>query len=571
MAQTNTFVTGDSDPEYVVRVRKPSYRWLWISLILLLPLLLLLRFGKDVAIIAYDNQSENNLPGVEVKFTYVDYALIKTNPVRFFASDTINLATETNGEGEATFTNVTYTLFSILFHRGAETEITAAKGCLFSDTLAPLFRHLRAPLPYRIPLGKGRLDVVFKVLDSDDNQPLSNARVEVDVDGSIKELLTDSDGYVNVAGLDVCGNINLNAQMEGYAGDTIISDMETVLRNENNRTLHLVPGRGVVSFTVKDIDNQQPIANALASLIINGDTVICSTNTNGVGKGSFEDIYKKYHFEIGLRKMCYYDTLTREFKMTEFEQLSDAERTFFMRPQKNTLKFRNIDSLTGKPVSGVKNHVFVNGGDMGTLVSNRLGCFTIGNLNDNDVLEIQSSHVSYKLKVVNRKGKDVSGNNQHSRDILMERSGFVIGKPNPSRHCGVHFSGTMLADEKVGTHISTIYVPDDFGEYVGDGRYPSNKVAFPKAVKYTFDAIAVDAGTNLIIYEKPDFQGKVLLDVHGPCLINNVKFQNDSRIKDFQTKTFSPELEANYPPSCRKWSDSDMNAWDFGSSIITCD
>ena len=110
-----------------------------------------------------------------------------------------------------------------------------------------------------------------------------------------------------------------------------------------------------------------------------------------------------------------------------------------------------------------------------------------------------------------------------------------------------------------------------YGEYVGEGRYISNQAAFPKAVQYTFDAIAVDKNSRLIIYSEPDFKGRVLLDVKGPCLINNVKWKDEARIKDFCTRTFSAELEANYPKSCRKWSDSNMNSWDFGSCVITCE
>ena len=146
-----------------------------------------------------------------------------------------------------------------------------------------------------------------------------------------------------------------------------------------------------------------------------------------------------------------------------------------------------------------------------------------------------------------------------------------LGKPDPKRNCGVHFSGTLLSDVEVKGHISKIYQPDIYGEYVGDGKYISNQAAFPKAVQYTFDAIAIDKGTRLILYSEPNFKGKVLLDVKGPCLINNVKWKNEGRIKDVCTKTFSPELEANYPKSSRRWSDSNMNAWDFGSCIITCD
>ncbi len=570
MEGQNTFVNDEQD-EYIVRVSRPKYRWLWLLLLLLLPLLLLLRFNKDIHIVAYDNFSNKTLPNVNIGLKFVDYSFVKTNPLRFFVADSVNLSGVTLQDGGITFTNVNYSLYQVIFHSGHEAEITAEGGCLASDTARPLFSTLGTALAYQMGLDQGREDMVFLVLDRDDRQPLAGAEVEALVDGNVKKLLTAPSGYVTVPGMELCGNVNVNAQMDGYIGDTIVSDMETALQGEHNRTLLLKPGRGVISFTVQDLDNQLPIPNVEVSMLIDGGTVSCVTNTNGVGKGCFEDVKANVLFELDLKRVSYYDTLTKKFKTTEFERLSEAERTFRMRPQKNSLIFRNIDSLTNKPVSGVANEVFINGNPVGTIYSNGQGCFTIGNIGPGDEVLIKSTHVNYKFQQVKRNGADVIGNNQYKRDVKMQAKHFAASKPNPQRNCGVHFSGTLLSDVAMGGHISKIYEPDKYGEYVGDGRYSSNQAAFPKAVQYTFDAIAVDKGTHLKVYSKPNFQGELLLDVSGPYLINNVKWKNESRISNFTTKTFSPELEANYPPSCRHWSESNMNDWDYGSVIITCD
>lgn len=571
MQGEKTFIHSDDDMEYVVQIKGRSYWWLWLLLLLLLPLLLLLSFSKDVSIVSFDKKTDKNISDVNIGFKYVDYALIRTNPLRFFVSDTVSLSGTTSQDGKITFTDVKYTLFSVIFHSGHEALVTASAGCMVSDTLHPGFHAMQDVFPTRAGLSKSAVDVVFQVLDKSDRQPLASAEVEVLLDGNVKKLLTDPAGYVTVPGLELCGDVDINAQLDGYIGDTIKSDVATVLQGEYNRTLLLKPGEGVVAFTVQDLESQQPIPDAKATLVINGDSVSVTTNTNGVGKGCFENVSAKYKFVIDLKRVSYYDTLTKEYKVTEFERLKESEKVFKMRPQKNALIFRNVDSLSKQPIAGVSNQVFINGKDCGTVYSNNLGCFTIGNIGDNDVVEIKSTHANYKLKIVNRKGSDISGNNQNKREIRMQMNPIRLGKPDPMRNCGVHFSGTLLSDVAVPGHISKIYEPDEYGEYVGDGKYASNQAAFPKAVKYTFDAIAVDKGTRLVVYSKPNFQGEVLLDVKGPYLINNVKWKNDSRIRDFQTKTFTPEFESNYPKSCRHWSQSNMNAWDFGSVIITCD
>jgi len=562
---------NDEQDEYVVRMVRPKYRWLWLLLLLLLPLLLLLRFDKDIKIEAYDNYSNNNLPNVNIGLKFVDYSLVKTNPLRFFVADSVKLSGVTSQDGEVAFTSVNYSLYQVIFHPGHEAEITADGGCLASDTVRPLFSTLGTALTYRLGLDKAREDVVFLVLDKDDRQPLAGAEVEALVDGDVKKLLTDPSGYATVPKMELCGNVNINAQMDGYIGDTIISDMETALQGEHNRTLLLKPGKGVISFTVQDLENQLPIPNVEVSMLVDGNTVNCVTNTNGVGKGCFEDVRSNLLFELELKRVSYYDTLTKKFKSTGFERLPESERTFQMRPQRNSLVFRNIDSLTNKAIPGVANEVFVNGNSIGTIYSNGQGCFTIGNIGANDEILIKSTHVNYKFQQVKRSGADVMGNNQYKRDVKMQAKRFAASKPNPQRNCGVHFSGTLLSDVANGGHISKIYEPDQYGEYVGDGKYANNQAAFPKAVKFTFDAIAVDKGTHLKVYSKPNFQGELLLDVHGPYLINNVKWKNEARISNFTTKTFIPELEANYPPSCRHWSESNMNEWDYGSVIITCD
>jgi hypothetical protein len=119
--------------------------------------------------------------------------------------------------------------------------------------------------------------------------------------------------------------------------------------------------------------------------------------------------------------------------------------------------------------------------------------------------------------------------------------------------------------------ISKIYKTDHASEYVGSGEYKSNEEAFPKAVAQTFDGIAIDKGTRLVIYSEKNFKGSVVLDVTGPAIINNVMWKDDPRYSHCNTDTYSGELQRNYPQSVRKWSRTNMRPWSFGSCKITCD
>ena len=157
-------------------------------------------------------------------------------------------------------------------------------------------------------------------------------------------------------------------------------------------------------------------------------------------------------------------------------------------------------------------------------------------------------------------------------DTIVKNQPDTVAKPPlyvPRENCRVHFSGAIMGGEP-DNGISKIYEVDQWSEYVGEGDYPDNIRAFPKSVASTFDGIAIDAGTHLIIYSEKNFSGVVLLDVYGPKIINNGFYKNDPRYSHCNTDLYSPALQKTYPPSVRIWSNGDMHDWSFGSCKIIC-
>ena len=73
------------------------------------------------------------------------------------------------------------------------------------------------------------------------------------------------------------------------------------------------------------------------------------------------------------------------------------------------------------------------------------------------------------------------------------------------------------------------------------GSYLRNRKAFVKAAAETFDSIAIDANTRVILWEQENFQRKVLS--------NNI-FK--SKYQETTTAPFQdPEMEMNFPASVR--------------------
>jgi hypothetical protein len=140
----------------------------------------------------------------------------------------------------------------------------------------------------------------------------------------------------------------------------------------------------------------------------------------------------------------------------------------------------------------------------------------------------------------------------------------------PQVNCRVFFSGALVGGYPVDQNVSVVYQLDSYSEFVGAGDYPDNTIAFPKSVRTSFDGIAIDANTRLIIYSKKNFQGQVLLDVTGPLIINNVMYKNNSNLNHVNTDVYPSNLQETYPPSKRIWSASQMHDWSYGSCKITC-
>ncbi len=140
----------------------------------------------------------------------------------------------------------------------------------------------------------------------------------------------------------------------------------------------------------------------------------------------------------------------------------------------------------------------------------------------------------------------------------------------PKENCRAFFSGGVVSGHYESHGISEVYVIDNLSEYVGAGKYPDNEIAFPKAVAWTFDGIAIDSGTRVIIYKKKNFKGRILLNKKGPAIINNKIWKKDIRYKNCNSEIFKEPLETNFPKSCRKWSKRNMHNWSYGSLKVFC-
>ncbi len=176
---------------------------------------------------------------------------------------------------------------------------------------------------------------------------------------------------------------------------------------------------------------------------------------------------------------------------------------------------------------------------------------------------------TYIIKIKEPKKSFFSRFKNQQIDSEIIKTQEIKEKP-PCEGCRAFITDLVVGDQYVENHISEIYKIDAYSDYVGEGKYNNCKTAFPNAAEGTFDGLAVDKGTRIIIYSKPNFEGKKLLDIVGPAIINNNTWKKDKRYNIYMKKKFVEPYQTMFPPKVRKWSKTNMHSWTTGSIIVIC-
>lgn len=573
MKNKETIIYDKNTPEYVIKLKKTNWWWLLLFLIPLLLLIFFIRIPATVNFKVLDTNSKIIFSGSNVSFEYTDRQFIKFKPFKFSSLDTLIQSKTTDENGIASF-KVKYTLFHRLFFTKDLATATANGTCFQRAFLTDNYFKLIKNKINEINVSPVLKQYDFVVIDATDKQVLPDADVTITMQIGDKQqtytLKSDARGIVETSIFDCADKVTVNASKYGYLPYSVSNKAEYFKFSEN-RILPLQQKFSPIKFTVKDLYTKKPVTNATAEIVFDNSAITATTNTDGLGKAMFDSVANSKKFYIKVSHPAYYDTTSQTYTVEQFVNMTDDQRTIYIRPKPGNLTFKDVDAKTHNPIEGAKNVVTVNGQNVGEYYSNTDGEFVVPNLKPTDRISITASKEGYLPNNQTINNKTVSQlNTEEKRTIPLNQDETPQNVEPPRENCRAHFSGTLLSDNYIDGHISTIYKPDEYGEYVGEGEYPNNTVAFPNAVQHTFDAIAVDKGTRVIVYSQPNFQGNVLLDVTGPAVINNVKWKDEARIKDFTRKTFVSPYESWFPKSCRRWSSSNMNDWSYGSVKVIC-
>lgn len=139
----------------------------------------------------------------------------------------------------------------------------------------------------------------------------------------------------------------------------------------------------------------------------------------------------------------------------------------------------------------------------------------------------------------------------------------------PIEPCFCHMTGGLMGGRYISGTMSKIFVKDAYSDLVYAGEYDNAASVFSTADSASFDALALGAGTSLVVYANRNFTGEIVFQGTGPLVLNNGKWKATYETEVMEDYPDSV-LQSVFPQSVRKWSESDMNSWASGSLKVMC-
>lgn len=385
------FVFDSNKSEYILQIKKRSWKWLWLLLLLLL-IPLFFNFEKTINVhaVTMDGKDYN---AASVHLQYTSRYLYKKG--EFFKVENFDETQETNEKGIAKFEKIGFSGFSFIFYMFSKMTIEATGECYIGDaTLQSIFHFKKNEAIIPINMKEEMLEIQIKVIDAEIESPVVDAEVisYYKVNGKSKKitLKTNADGVLQLKDVAKCGVIDsVVVNKYGYQSETK-KDIQIgkILGETPNLVFYLTPIKKKITFFVKNKFTKEPLPDAVVTLKLNDPRTNQSTeeeirtNLDGMGVGFYDDLFLGAKVEISAE--CKYfksDRIKGKYTVEEFINLPDSLRTIYLEPEQFVVSFRNIDSLSLKPIAGILNKIEVLGQDGKTYkdeqISNRNGVFNV--------------------------------------------------------------------------------------------------------------------------------------------------------------------------------------------------
>ncbi|MCQ2252168.1 MAG: carboxypeptidase-like regulatory domain-containing protein [Bacteroidales bacterium] len=316
--------SGNAPSEVVLVLRRRKFPW-WI-LLLLIPLIFLIPIPRSINVQFLEAASSSVLPNTPAS---VSYYKVST----FGSRQYIDVRRNTDSEGILRVDDIHEPLWHVLFADNDSVVSICQNGCAGAHDVSPYNKVVKESI-HEVRLASAETSLQVIVVDRDSNEPLPDASVVVlqGESGAICNASSSESGEALLNGLPMCSSIMIVASRDGFHNDTLRGNAQDLAgKPVSDRTLRLVPLKGTVKVLVKDLKTKNPLPNATVTMLIEGSQQTLRTNTNGVGLGVFDDVRLSATISFQASKQGYADTTKQGGTVRQFVQLSDEQRTIYMR------------------------------------------------------------------------------------------------------------------------------------------------------------------------------------------------------------------------------------------------
>lgn len=326
MSNTVTATAGSEDSEIVLVKKQKKFPW-WI-LLLLLPLILLIPIPRELRI-QFNKQDNGSLIPVADNPAKVIYPEIST----FGRHSDKAVSQNTDSIGIFAITDIKEPLWHYLFAGSDSLHAICENGC--AGTAARFsYQEFAKEDINRVTLGSKTTSLTMTVVDRETNEPISNATVTIILeDGTEKTVTTNGNGQFAADGMPACGKATIRASKEYYRNDEISGNVDDIKNKpDQERRLRLEPLKGNITVLVKDLKSRKPLPGATVTLNLDGSQLTLKSNSNSAGIATFQDVRLMSRMDLLAHKSGYHDTTKTGYTVREFIELSEEDRTMYLRP-----------------------------------------------------------------------------------------------------------------------------------------------------------------------------------------------------------------------------------------------
>ena len=454
----------DTVVEYEFRMC-PRRRFPWWVLLLLLPLLLLIRCQKELTVQCVEAETEASMAYQDVTLDYVDHFIWKSG--RWFSSDSLSYTQKTDTAGVAVFKGLPCSVYSYVVYALMDGKVSARDECYAPAEKLFCFHYRRH---VRLEMEPRREDLRIRVVDDETGDPIPDAVVSYQYKEQGRDVLdsvkVDAAGVATLPQMRYCSQIEaITGSSYGYYDKTRTGvSCRELLFEQDSTDLRLKPLKDRFFFFVKNAKTKEPIPDAICDVVLTRPGVSRSTisgqvrtSIDGKGMAVYTGAPILSTIAIKASKVNYRDSVLTDgpngpWTVVEFIRQDEETRTIWLNPDPYLLEFVNVDSLTRKPIPGVRNEITITHPD-GTRtvlppeISNRDGVFPISAAQDDKVEVVSSKGGEYQVKhTIYPRFKDVMDKEIRMMPEMVELSFLTVMEEDHSvllPDCNLQVTGSI--------------------------------------------------------------------------------------------------------------------------------